>query len=513
MAEQEERPVEVPAVAEEVQVKEEEQAAPAQPDAAAPGAAGVIPVGNGYVANRISTEEMKRMIDSGEKKLVRILPDRANTWHPGVVNPKSFPGLVSGLTLDPTEAKFMTSCAFLESASMSPQHRLLLRYVPNLKEMVESALTRLGEVEEGKMNARLYSLIHSSLLLAWKLKDDLEAAQRCSVALEDPPLVDLKDETIPDKFTGYLDDVWKTVRVMGIDKKNGGGPPKNFGTPEEKGKVLLAEDVKRRLKECIQCKKPLEGKEKALMRLSIHPRIPSLFLPVLSCLVCKPLGNETSVKRQGEKVEKGDTEPLWDTFIKLMPEYHICRVQAECQAMRMLRKAHIPPDFLPRWTKQGWKMCEDDLCPRCNLDVSPNKKLVELELTSLRCSVCHKKMKTRGVPTRHFDRANFPPDIVHCGTRYVCSDDCQVKHSKLIAEASNGNLKPEDILKKASDVHAKCGSCNVQKAKKDLKVCNGCQDTYYCGRECQVKSWKSGHKLECKQKQAQRAIDRAQLKK
>ena len=32
----------------------------------------------------------------------------------------------------------------------------------------------------------------------------------------------------------------------------------------------------------------------------------------------------------------------------------------------------------------------------------------------------------------------------------------------------------------------------------DLKACSNCTIKFYCGKECQVSHWKSGHKMECR---------------
>lgn len=47
----------------------------------------------------------------------------------------------------------------------------------------------------------------------------------------------------------------------------------------------------------------------------------------------------------------------------------------------------------------------------------------------------------------------------------------------------------ENVLK-----NEKCGACGRGGAS---KFCSKCRKVYYCSRECQVKAWKSGHKMEC----------------
>ncbi len=45
-----------------------------------------------------------------------------------------------------------------------------------------------------------------------------------------------------------------------------------------------------------------------------------------------------------------------------------------------------------------------------------------------------------------------------------------------------------------------CCFCGAGNAKK----CGGCLSVAYCGKECQVKDWKRGHKIRCSQLQAKR---------
>ena len=41
-----------------------------------------------------------------------------------------------------------------------------------------------------------------------------------------------------------------------------------------------------------------------------------------------------------------------------------------------------------------------------------------------------------------------------------------------------------------------CSSC--QKVFDTLTKCTACRKVYYCGKVCQKKHWKAGHKFECK---------------
>ena len=47
----------------------------------------------------------------------------------------------------------------------------------------------------------------------------------------------------------------------------------------------------------------------------------------------------------------------------------------------------------------------------------------------------------------------------------------------------------------------KCANCNKQAPQGGkFNRCGKCKATWYCSRECQVDSWKAGHKFDCKQK-------------
>lgn len=39
----------------------------------------------------------------------------------------------------------------------------------------------------------------------------------------------------------------------------------------------------------------------------------------------------------------------------------------------------------------------------------------------------------------------------------------------------------------------------VEGERHEYKVCDGCRASWYCGKECQLKDWKSGHKRRCKE--------------
>ena len=54
-----------------------------------------------------------------------------------------------------------------------------------------------------------------------------------------------------------------------------------------------------------------------------------------------------------------------------------------------------------------------------------------------------------------------------------------------------------------------CGVCGKTG---DVQVCTGCEEVYYCGRECQLKDWPT-HKVRCKQIQARRRAQAELLQK
>lgn len=54
----------------------------------------------------------------------------------------------------------------------------------------------------------------------------------------------------------------------------------------------------------------------------------------------------------------------------------------------------------------------------------------------------------------------------------------------------------EEVTKKACDA-VDCGK--VEEKLGEWKLCKGCMEWWYCGRECQVRDWKvGGHKSVCK---------------
>ena len=63
---------------------------------------------------------------------------------------------------------------------------------------------------------------------------------------------------------------------------------------------------------------------------------------------------------------------------------------------------------------------------------------------------------------------------------------------------TNGYHDPQAINlieKIKSDRDKSCAVCDVKKAT--VSACVRCKAIWYCGKECQVKDWKNGHKHDC----------------
>ena len=83
-----------------------------------------------------------------------------------------------------------------------------------------------------------------------------------------------------------------------------------------------------------------------------------------------------------------------------------------------------------------------------------------------------------------------PDDIVEAMVRYINTE------------------VPLSELDEKNDVDVQlmaCGSCSKKEsACGEFKRCNRCKQVFYCGRECQVEHWKSGHKKLCVEKKKQK---------
>ena len=70
-----------------------------------------------------------------------------------------------------------------------------------------------------------------------------------------------------------------------------------------------------------------------------------------------------------------------------------------------------------------------------------------------------------------------------------------IRDSKSIKDITETREKIENILAEAAK---KCGSCGVSDKEKKLTTCAQCKSIFYCGRDCQTKHWKEGHKEDCR---------------
>lgn len=52
----------------------------------------------------------------------------------------------------------------------------------------------------------------------------------------------------------------------------------------------------------------------------------------------------------------------------------------------------------------------------------------------------------------------------------------------------------QGILYGEDGVNQLCWECNTRVENRKVQVCSRCKCAQYCGRECQKKSWQSGHK-------------------
>lgn len=65
------------------------------------------------------------------------------------------------------------------------------------------------------------------------------------------------------------------------------------------------------------------------------------------------------------------------------------------------------------------------------------------------------------------------------------------------------NADLQKLVTKPGNQIVRCAECKVpQTPSRQLLNCSGCRSVLYCSKECQLKNWKAGHKIECKKKQA-----------
>ena len=79
----------------------------------------------------------------------------------------------------------------------------------------------------------------------------------------------------------------------------------------------------------------------------------------------------------------------------------------------------------------------------------------------------------------------------------LCKRVCHNIYPLIIMSLCQGFV---DLQKKDSskgELHT-CPTCGQKESKPgEFKRCGGCKNVYYCGRKCQVRDWKAGHKQKC----------------
>jgi hypothetical protein len=84
-------------------------------------------------------------------------------------------------------------------------------------------------------------------------------------------------------------------------------------------------------------------------------------------------------------------------------------------------------------------------------------------------------------------------------TRFISKDAGNGLISTEDLEAGDVIIQVKDpyvLIPRSSNLSTLCYGCLIEKA--NLKYCTGCHIVYYCSKECQTKSWRNVHKLECK---------------
>ncbi|PVH68445.1 hypothetical protein DL98DRAFT_578808 [Cadophora sp. DSE1049] len=123
------------------------------------------------------------------------------------------------------------------------------------------------------------------------------------------------------------------------------------------------------------------------------------------------------------------------------------------------------------------------------------------------CIVCHKPAKVLTFRSTYNlykhtigSRAEFSPSIIDIAVPVCFSGGfCTSKADEI--PKSDESLhrwagKPMTLPSLDTTLCQNCG-------KTGLQVCNGCRNTWYCSKECQVKQW-PGHKKDCKRAQKER---------
>lgn len=57
----------------------------------------------------------------------------------------------------------------------------------------------------------------------------------------------------------------------------------------------------------------------------------------------------------------------------------------------------------------------------------------------------------------------------------------------------------EDVRQERQEDRVRCQSCDRKASEEELSKCKGCNEVWYCNKECQTVGWnEKGHKGECK---------------
>ena len=110
---------------------------------------------------------------------------------------------------------------------------------------------------------------------------------------------------------------------------------------------------------------------------------------------------------------------------------------------------------------------------------------------------------TRGSSNRRDAGVRGPDDFDLAARRAALADALRSRLSapggqKVLVTSLAGGARPEwrEELpgRRDASVVAVCAGCGSPAA---ALRCGGCRETFYCGRECQRRDWKAGHKAAC----------------
>jgi len=79
----------------------------------------------------------------------------------------------------------------------------------------------------------------------------------------------------------------------------------------------------------------------------------------------------------------------------------------------------------------------------------------------------------------------------------LCKRVCQNIYPLIVMSLCQGFVELQKKDSSKAELHT-CPNCGQVEGKPgEFKRCGGCKNVYYCGRKCQVRDWKAGHKQEC----------------